>query len=183
MTIKTQNQIYKDVIAIINQSLTALNISGWEVRQLRQPTKSLTNNPVIYVTFTTKNRRGWQYRKDSYNPEIDKFDHKEMFYLECEFQLSARRKRRENDTENTLNAVDVLEELKTYLISPNGLKIIKTQGYTIYQPSEIQNQDFMDDSEDFEFMPNFNITFVINQSQDSTIERIREIRLKGIYNV
>lgn len=162
MAIKSENQIYSDIIGFINNSLKDLEINGWQVMQLKQPVKLTEIKPTIYVTFTNKNRRGWQQR--IYPVVNQELKIKDGFIQEIEVQISALRRRELSDTIDTLNSADVLEYIKTYMLNLYSLQDLRKLGYTIYQPSNIQSPDFFDDSDNFEFMPFFNVTFILNQS-------------------
>ena len=176
MTIKSENQIYADIIRFTNKCLTDQAITGWQVLQLKQPVKLTDITPTIYVTCTLKRRHGWQYR--DYKVIDSKYTHTEYFKQEVDVQFSALKKRDLEDTIDTLNSSDVLEYLKAYMLNPYTLQDLRALGYKIYQPSEIQSPDFIDDSDNFEFMPFFNVTFILNQSLSSPQARIDEYTLQ-----
>lgn len=180
MAIKSENQIYADIIGFINGALAALDIQGWQVLQLKQPVKLTTIKPTIYVTCTNKNRRGWQQRL--YPITENELKIKEGFTQEIDVQISALKRRELSDTVDTLNSADVLEYLKTYMLNPYALQDLRALGYTIYQPSNIQSPDFFDDSDNFEFMPFFNVTFILKQSLISPQMSIDEytLNIKGV---
>lgn len=180
MAIKGENQIYADIVGFVNSSLTALNIQGWQVLQLKQPVKLTDIIPTIYVTCTLKRRRGWQYR--DYKIIDAELKNTQYFKQEIDVQFSALRRRELEDTINTLNSADILELLKTYMLNPYTLQDLRALGYKIYQPSEIQSPDFTDDSDNFEFMPFFNVTFILNQSLSSPQTSIDEytLNIKGV---
>lgn len=176
MAIKSENQIYADIITFINTALTNLNIQGWQVLQLKQPVKLTTIAPTIYVTCANKNRRGWQQR--TYPKTTQDLKLKEKFIQEVDVQISALRRRELTDTVETLNSADVLEYIKTYMLNPNTIQDLRALGYIIYQPSNIQSPDFFDDSDNFEFMPFFNVTFILEQTLISPQTHIDEYTLK-----
>lgn len=180
MTIKGENQIYADIIGFVNNSLSALDITGWQVLQLKQPVKLTEIKPTVYVTCTLKRRRGWQYR--NYTILDAELKHVENFKQEIDVQFSALRRRELTDSVDTLNSSDVLETFKTYMLNPYSLRDLRALGYTIYQPSEIQSPDFFDDSDNFEFMPFFTTTFILDQSLSSPQTSIDEytLKMKGI---
>jgi len=180
MAIKSENQIYADIIGFINGALSTLDIQGWQVLQLKQPVKLTTIKPTIYVTCTNKNRRGWQQRL--YPITENELKIKEGFTQEIDVQISALKRRELSDTVDTLNSADVLEYLKTYMLNPYALQDLRALGYTIYQPSNIQSPDFFDDSDNFEFMPFFNVTFILKQSLISPQMSIDEytLNIKGV---
>lgn len=180
--IKTENQVYKDLITIVNAALGALDITDWQVLQLKQPVKLVTIKPTIYLTCTLKRRRGWQFRKDELN-EDQTMSHTEAFKQEIDVQFSALRNRKITDTEHTRNSADILEYLKTYMLTPIGLQLIRNLGYEIYYPSEIQSPDFFNDSDNFEFMPFFNVTFILEQSLTTSQNTIDAIINKNITEI
>lgn len=176
MAIKGENQIYADIVGFLNSSLETLNITGWQVLQLKQPVKLTEISPTIYVTCTLKRRRGWQYR--DYKIIDAELKNTQYFKQEVDVQISALRMRKLEDTVDTLNSSDILELLKTYMLNPYTLQDLRALGYRIYQPSEIQSPDFINDSDNFEFMPFFNVTFILNQSLSSPQTSIDEYTLK-----
>ncbi len=180
MSIKSENQIYADIVGFVNKSLSALNISGWQVLQLKQPVKLTDITPTIYVTSTLKRRRGWQYR--DYKIIDAELKNTQNFIQEIDVQISALKRREIDDTVDTLNSSDILEYLKTYMLNSYSLQDLRALGYRIYQPSEIQSPDFVDDSDNFEFMPFFTVTFILNQSLSSPQTSIDEytLQIKGV---
>lgn len=162
MAIRGENAIYADIIGFINSALTALDITGWQVMQLKQPVKLTEIKPTIYVTCTNKNRRGWQQRL--YPKTAQGLKLQEGFIQEIDVQISALKRRELTDTIDTLNSADVLEHIKTYMLNLYSLQDLRNKGYQIYQPSNIQSPDFFDDSDNFEFMPFFNVTFILKQT-------------------
>lgn len=176
MAIKTENQIYKDIIGFINSTLTALDITGWKVLQLKQPIKLTNIEPTIFVTATTKSRRGWQGRY--YTDVNNQFKRTDSFKEQIDVQFSALRRRELDDTLDILNSADILEYIKTYMLNPYAIQDLRKLGYLIYQPTEVQNPDFTDDSDNFEFMPFFSVTFILDQSLVSPQEYINSIQMK-----
>lgn len=190
MTIRSENQIYTDLIGFVKNSLTILsewfpqsNFSEWQVLQLNQPVKLTEIKPTIWVSATTRNRRGWQYRKyEGFKIEED-FKQSQKFKQEITVQFSALRDRLITDDVNTLNSTDILIYLKSYLLNPLMLQTLKRSGYTIYQPTEIQTPTIQNDSDNFEFMPFFQVTFILEQSLERPQEHIDEIQFKTIEGV
>lgn len=190
MAIKSENQIYADIIGFLNHSLSVLgtwfpdyNFSEWQVLQLNQPVKLTEITPTIWVSLTNKNRRGWQYRNYKGYGEQEDFKQTQRFKQEILCQISALRERQLTDTTDTLNSADVLEYLKSYLLKDDGLTYIRQKGYTVYQPLEIQKPTFQNDSDNFEFMPFFQVTFILEQTLERPQEHIDEIQFKKIEGV
>lgn len=190
MAIKPENQIYADIIGFINNSLTILsewfpdsNFSEWQVLQLNQPVKLTEITPTIWVSLTNKTRRGWQYRQYKGFGKYEQLTNTQKFKQEVLVQISALRSRRLDDTTSTLNSSDVLEYLKAYILNPVTIQNLRQSGYSIYQPTEIQKPDFYNDSDNFEFMPFFQVTFILEQSLERPQEHINEYIIKNIEGV
>lgn len=190
MAIKPENQMYADIIGFINNSLTILsewfpdsNFSEWQVLQLNQPVKLTEITPTIWVSLTNKTRRGWQFRKYKGFKEYEQLTNTQKFKQEVLVQISALRSRMLDDTTSTLNSSDVLEYLKAYMLNPVTIQNLRQLGYSIYQPTEIQKPDFYNDSDNFEFMPFFQVTFILEQSLERPQEHIDEIIIKTIEGV
>ena len=180
--IKTENQMYADIIGFVKNFLENFQLSGkWQVLQLKQPVKLTELSPTIWVTITFKSRRGWQYETNKVVNEV--YTHSEKFKQEINVQFSATSARKPKDTLTTQNSSDVLEALKTYFLSPQGLKSIRAAGYEIYQPNQIDLSDFFNDSDNFEFMPMFTLVFITEQSLDNKQEEITKITFKDIKGV
>lgn len=182
MTIKTENKIYSDVISVINKALNLYNFTDWQVLQLYQPTKLTDIKPTIYVSYTNTTQRGWQFR--NYSTKNKVYTKTENQHEELLFQFSALKRRFPTDTVETFNSKDVLKYIRMYLIDiEKGLKELKTLGYNIYQPSEIQNPEFFDDGDNFNFMPFFTVIVTTTQSLDSAQASIDEHTFKTIKGV
>lgn len=182
MTIKTENKIYSDVISIVNNALKFYNFNDWQVMRLYQPTKLTDIKPTIYVSYTNTTYRGWQQR--SYSTKNEVFTKTEIQQEELLFQFSALKRRFPTDTIETMNGKDVLKHIKMYLVDiEKGLKELKTLGYNIYQPSEIQNPEFFDDGDNFNFMPFFTVIITTAQSLDSAQNSIDKYTFKTFKGV
>ena len=60
---KTKNQIFNDFISLVTAALEAFEITGWEIRQLRQIFKINHLKPVIFISILNANQWGRQYTK------------------------------------------------------------------------------------------------------------------------
>lgn len=194
MAIKTENQIYADIIGFINNTLTVLpqtykelqnySYSEWQVLQLNQPVKLTEITPTIWVSITPQNNRGWQYRKYKGYGEQEEFVQAQIVKEQFIIQFSALRSRLLTDTTTTLNSVDVLKHIRRYINDKEkGLQALKQLGYSFYVPSEIQKPDFYNDSDNFEFMPFFQVTFILEQSLERPQEHINEYIIKNIERI
>lgn len=175
MTLKTENQFYAFIIELINSLFITSNITGWQVLQLRQPVKLTEIKPTVYVTATNADRLGWQKRKYIYSPETD-LQMEEKFKQAIDVQISALRTRKLTDTTETISSTDILEIIRAYLLNLNTIEKIKQSGYSIFQPTQIEKPEFINDSENFEIMPFFNVTFIQEQTLISAQTAISEYK-------
>lgn len=178
--IKTENQIYSDVITFIKEALENFQIDGWKVIKLSQPLKYITLNNFIFVSLLTSSQRGTQFTRTKL--ENGELVVNEVYKEELTFQVGAIRRERETDTVETLSGKDILKLITSWLVSTNGLKRIRESGYSIYNPSNIRLIKAKNDSDNSFVYPTFSITFIAEQSWDTPIEAVSEYKskMKGI---
>ena len=174
--IKLENQIYADLILLINKALQNFKVEGWKICQFVQPVKFTETEPVIYVSIDKISKRGAQYSRN--RKENGKLIHQEIFREEINVKIFALRRNLIKDSSLTQTSDDVLKMIMSWLVSPAGLNEIYSSGYSIYNPSEIKPLNFKDDSQNTSSIPSFNITFIIEQSWDTSVEMISEYKLK-----
>jgi len=178
--IKTENQIYADLISLVNSALKNFDINGWKVCQLFQPSKFTETEPFVYVSIARTSRRGAQYSKEKI--EDGKLVHTELFREEIYVNIGAFKRSCAGNNADTLGANDILKRILSWVISPDGIACIMQLGYAIYNPSEIKQSNIKTDSENNSSLPSFDITFITEQSWESSIEDISgyKLKMKGI---
>ena len=178
--IKLENQIYADLILLVNKALQAFKVEGWKICQFTQPVKFTETEPVIYVSIDKISKRGTQYSRDK--KENGKLIHEEIFREEINVKIFAFRRNLVTDSLTTQPSNDVLKMIKSWLVSPDGLREIYSGGYSIYNPSEIKPLSFKNDSQNSSSLPSFNVTFIIEQSWNTSVEEISgyKLKMKGI---
>lgn len=174
--IKTENQIYSDVITFIKEALENFQIDGWKVLKLSQPLKYTTLNNFIFVSLLNSSQRGTQFSRTKL--ENGELVVKEVYKEEFVFQVGAIRRELETDTVETLSGKDILKLITSWLVSANGLKRVKNANYSIYNPSDIRLTKAKSDSDNSLIYPTFNITFITEQSWDTPVEAVSEYKLK-----
>lgn len=178
--IKTENQIYSDVITLIKEALTNFKIESWDVLKLSQPLKYTSKKNFIFVSLLEASQRGTQFTRTKL--EDGQLVVKEVYKEELMFQLGAIRYERETDSVDICSGKDILKFISTWLVSFNGLKRIRASGYSIYNPSNIRLLKVKNDSDNSFIYPTFNINFITEQSWDTPIEAVSEYKskMKGI---
>lgn len=160
---KTENEIWKDLIALINTALEECEITGWTVRQANQQFKVAPNRPVISISRVSSNRYGFQGRRDKVVNNLP--EHEEIYYQQLRFQITFLKKRVTDPTE--LTSSDVANELATWLMSVKGLKETRALGFMPLRVTDIREPAFVDDSDDFEKSPNFDFLLYLRQNKVS----------------
>lgn len=174
--IKTENQIYSDIIALLSSALKNFNVEGWKVCQLIQPVKLTLVSPAIYVSIEQIAKRGAQYTRRIKN-ETD-FTYVEAYKEEISVKIFALKRNLVTDTEKTLVAKDVLKLISSWFVSSDGLKQLRKLGYSIYNPSAITQVSFKNDSDNKMVFPSLSITFITEQSWNFSQEEISGYKLK-----
>lgn len=173
ITFKTDNQIFSDFTSLVNEALTAFNVTNWQVRQLKQALKINVLSPSIFISIISNNQLGRQYYKKSKQDSF--YIKKNNKKQEITIRFSALRTRLLTDTTTTYNSEDVLQLIASYIQSTDGITSLSNLGYAQYRSANISNPDFVNDSDNFEFMPYFDITFLYTNSWQSQISNIESV--------
>ena len=155
---KTENQIYADFTNAANTALSEFGIQGWMVRQLKQAFKYVCLKPSVFVSVLSNNQLGRQYRVRSKSQTG--VSRQNRAKKEFRIRFSAARRPLAGDTTATYNSLDVLEFIRAYLQSEAGIEFLSGLGYAQYRADEIRQQDFINDSDDFEFLPYFDCIYL-----------------------
>lgn len=177
---KGENQIYADIVSVLNTAISEMNITGWGVTQRNQPTPQTLQNGKIFFDFISTKRLGWQRHYDKY---VDgEIVHIEEWQDEVLFQLSAFKKREVTDTTATLTSGDVIKRLAQYLQGLRGVELLKSKGYGVLRITDIRSQPFKDDSDLYEKMPSVDISFVLVQNVETDENSVGALNLtmKGL---
>lgn len=181
ISFKTKNQIFNDFITLVNEALTSFNIAGWEIRQLRQIFKINHLKPIIFVSIISAHQLGQQYYSKKKNDnQINREGHNKQ---EVTMRFSTTRLEQLKDELSTYNSTDVLKVIRSYMQSPEGIRFLASLGYAQYKAQNINEMNFTNDSDNFQFLPHFDCTFIYTDKWESSIPKISKIRKKGIYHI
>lgn len=181
LNLKTKNQIYADFKSFVEAALTEFSITNWEVKKLHQVIKTEDLRFCIYIQVLRKNQKGTQYRKNSSENNIYYKDYSAK--QEVQIRFSATRRERLSDTVETYNGIDVLEIVKNYLQSDDGIVMLANKGYAQYRASNVQEQSFTNDDENIQLMPYFDCEYLYTdswQKQITKLDKVQEIYKKGV---
>lgn len=178
---KTRNQVFNDFIMISKSALEAFDIKGWEVRQLMQVFKVNILKPTVFISVLSTDQLGRQYNaKQLQKEQIIKTNSTKQ---EVNIRFSATRRELASDILGTYNGVDIVKVIKNYIQSSEGIKQLASMGYAQYRSGEITDQNLLNDDENFQFLPYFDCTFLYTDSFTTNVNRISNIKEKGIYRV
>lgn len=178
---KTKNQIFNDFISLVKQMLQAFDIDSWQVRQLEQVFKVNVLKPSIYISVINYPQRGSQYRKKERRGDV--VIKQNLTKQEVKIRFSASRIELPTDKPDTFNSCDILELIKDFMQSSEGIKFLANLGYAQYRATEVSNRQFMDDEDNFQFLPYFDCTFVYTNSWSTEVPLLDKVIEKGIYRV
>lgn len=168
--IKTRNQIFNDFITLAKEALSVFGVSNWEVRQLRQIFKVNVLKPSVFISVISTKQWGQQYtKKQKTNGTINKTKNTKQ---EVKIRFSATRRELETDTLATYSGTDILKLIKEYTESEEGIQFLAKLGYAQYKAEDVSEQDFMNDDDNFQFLPYFDCVFLHTNSWTSTIPEI-----------
>jgi hypothetical protein len=178
---KTKNQIFNDFISLVKEALNTFSIKDWDVRQLNQIFKINVLSPSVYISITNQRQYGTQGRRKKETETGGETTN--CVKQEVTIRFSASRRELVQDTLGTYSGLDILEFVKTYLQSEAGIELLKDLGYAQYRASDISPQNFLNDSDNFQFLPYFDCTFLYTNSWNNTVGEITKIKEKGIYKI
>ena len=179
---KTENQIYADFISLIQESFNVFGIKGWQIRQLNQVFKVNVLKPSVFITITNTPQRGRQYQEKVKNQD-KKIIKTHFTKQEVKLRFSSSHRERTNDTVNSINSNDILKIIREYMQSEEGILFLADKGYAQYTGTDISDQQFTNDEDNFQFLPYFDCTFVYTNSWSTEVGEITQVKEKGIFRI
>lgn len=178
---KTKNQLFNEFISLVKSAFESFSIEGWEVRQLRQTFKINHLKPIVFVSVISGHQLGQQYYlKTKTDNHITRQAYNKQ---EVTIRFLATRLELPGDTLETYNGTDILKVIRAYIQSPEGIKFLASLGFAQYKAQNINEMNFTNDSDDFQFLPHFECTFLYTDSWGTTIPEITKVKEKGIYHI
>lgn len=159
MTYKTENDIWKDMISLFNEALTAKKITGMTVMRAVQPV-DVTGKSLVLLQRVNAKRYGWRGRHEKI--VADTLHHIENYYKEMRFQVTVLKKIDITNTDE-LTASDIADMLVDYLLSNTGLKSLRLKGYMPLRIMEVREPSFSNESENYQIHPNFDLVCYVQQ--------------------
>ncbi len=174
---KTKNQIFKDFVELVNAALTAYSVQGWVIKRLYQTIKTVDLKPSVLLQITNKRQAGSQYRK------LNKANETKEYYTKQEITIrfSATMRNKNTETVETLGCIDVLEYIKKWLQSDDGILALTQKGYAQFRATDINQQSFNNDDENVQFLPFFDCTYLYTDIWQAKVNKISKVESIGIY--
>ena len=181
MTIKTENQIFKDFIILTKAAFTKFSIEGWEVKRLYQFAKSLDLKPAVLLEKRNDHQPSTLYRGNTIvnNAGVKAY----RVQNEVTMRFMATKRQSNNETVNTLSSRDILKYLIKYQKGNAGIALLKSLGYAQYKTTDIQPQSFTNDDENIQMLPFFECTYLYTDEWTDSVDRIEKVIYKGIYKI
>ena len=177
---KTENQIYADFIMLGRKALDNFGVKGWQFRQLKQPFKYIALKPTVFLSVLNYNQLGRQYRRRFRADEG--ITRQNLAKKEVRIRFGAARRGLAPDNRATYNSLDVLEFIRAFQQSEEGIIYLSSLGYAPYRADEIRQQDFINDSDDYEFLPYFECVYLYTDAWAEQVGQIDKV-IGNIYKV
>jgi len=167
---KTENQIWKDMMAVVQTGLTYFDISDFEIRQSNQPSKVTIDTPTIWIERVSSKRYGVQ---STIPIMVDgQLVEQSSYYQEIIFQITALKKRLVSDDEDSQTAGDVLNLLTTFFNGSVGVRAMAEKSLSSIWITSVNEPAEIMDSELFEKTPSFDITVICKQTETKPINHV-----------
>ena len=164
-----ERTIWSDAISFIKATP---NLTGYEVIQSAQAQVINPNISMLVLDMVGAPHYSWQGSKDVVKPN-GQIEHKEIWYQEYVFQLTALKKKSMLDT--GLSQLDVLFMVSSYLNSEAGIQKMTKKGYGIYRITELRTGYYLNDNDVYERQPSFDFTLNRRQEISSFVPAISGI--------
>jgi len=157
---QTDNTLIQLFLPIINAGLTADGFDGVTVMQSNQPSmQGINTAPTIYFFKIGNKRYGFLGRYNKWNANTSQMVHTEAQYIESTWQMSALALQNPSNIDLP-TASDYINEVASIMQSDATRDILNESGVGVLRVSDISNPYFLDDRDNFEAHPSFDITFV-----------------------
>lgn len=164
----TDNDVIRVFLPIIKSGLTLDGFTDVIVKQNWQPTlQGAETNPTVYFQKIANKRYGYAGRLDTWNSLTSSNVHVEEQWIEATYQVTALVLQDVHNT-NKYTASDLVNEVAAILQSDNTINTLMQNGIGVLRITELTNQFFTDDRDQYEASPTFDFVLTYKQSRVST---------------
>lgn len=144
---------------------------GWECVQANQPSIQAAQDNTIYFDVISKRRIGVQGIKYYKRNPTDTWFQPDVWYESWLVQVSAFRKRNEDDYTKTITSQDAIVQMQAFVNSPQGLKANLLWETTeppvdwldVVRATDIRDIEFETDSGLIEKFPQFDFELIVER--------------------
>ncbi len=172
------NDLIKLFRPIIKDGLSAQGVIV-EVRQSYQPTKQGVKDSSVYFFSVSDNNLGFVKRDSVWNGTI--MTYTETQIIESTYQISVLLKQNPNVISYT--AKDILQKIASLLQSSLVIATLKNAGVSVMRITQIRNPYFLDDKDQYEASPSFDVIFQHEHKQDSTVDFFQSVEYNNIKRI
>ena len=129
------------------------------------------SSPYVYFVKTGDHRHGSPARKDAYDPQTGDFTHTETQQYETTYQFSAWVPQDPKDVTG-LTESDILNTVSSIMQSDAILSAFSAAGVGILRVTDVRNPYIVDDHDQFEAVPSFDVTLTHKRTSVSTIPAV-----------
>jgi hypothetical protein len=163
------NDLIRLFLPIINAGLIADGFLGVNVIQSNQPTQQgIPTAPTVYFFKVSDKRYGYPFWGDVWDAVHSVEVHTELQYYETIFQFSALVLQRPYNT-FSYTAADLVNEVCDILQSANTVQILIAAGVGVLRVQQIRNPYFVDDMDNFEAAPAFELVLTYLNSRTNNL--------------
>lgn len=179
-----QNSIIAKIQSALEQMLSDLGISGWQVLRSNQPTVQALQNNSVYYDIISKRRIGTQGVKSVQidNNGVKSWQDVSVWYEEYLIQVSGFLQRDpDTDTVSTVSSSDIIALLQGCINSNgaiNGKNYFESDWLQLIKSTNIRELDYETDSGLKEKMPQFDFLLVVEQQLTKGIEKVDKIDME-----
>ncbi len=169
----TTNQVYKDIIALIQAALDSQKIK-WQILKAYQQTIGGHKPPYVLVHRLLSTNYGWQYGEDKAFTvnNVTTYKHTENQKEKQTFQIDFVYNRTANEDKDTITGTDVARIVSSWFMSDTGIAAAKAKGYEMLRISEVYEEYYKEVSREYQVAPHFKIDFLLTQTFEQPAQLI-----------
>lgn len=160
-----EGDVQKAIVAILKQAFIDQGYPQIGLKQSNQPTKQgVPSTPYVFFTKVTNQKIGSPGRKyDNYDEPGRQVDQTDNYWIGATYQFSSLIKQDITD-EDSVSAYDIMELTAAILQNISIIQQFRERGISIERITDIRQPFFLDDNDEFEAEPSFDVVLTYNQT-------------------
>lgn len=166
--LKSELQVYNDIIGVIQSALTTIGATGWKIRQSAQPSIQGLVSPIVLVNYYDSKRYGWTTtnyvwdKKTQTGTGVIKWRKDALFQLTFWKDTSDTAKPT-TDLQKYQTALDIATQVLSYFQSDYGMDKLAANGYFRTVAARLYNPDVINDSDKYTRTPIIRMRFTFEE--------------------